>query len=139
MTDSPLAGDLFLSPCYKGLGIEDLDEPLDADFDLLRFLSLDFLDPMEDDEDDDPLPLEDEDPDDDEDERALLFFLSFVDDSFLVFLSCIFLCSLSSFSSSPCRFYSSLSLEPLDELLEFERDFRLRVERLKSPSKAGFY
>ena len=146
LAGDPLAGDLFLSPCCKGLGIDDLDEPLDADLDLLRFLlSLGFLDSMDDDEDDEPLPLEDdEDPDDDDDdERALLFFffsfLSLVDVSFLVFLSCIFLCSLRSFSSSPCRFYSSLSLEPLEELLELERDFRLRVERLKSPSKAGFY
>ncbi len=51
------------------------------------------------------------------------------------FLSCIFLCSPKSFSSSSCKFCSSLSLELL-ELLE-DLDFLGRVDLLKSPSKAG--
>lgn len=112
-------------PC-KGLGIEDCDElPLD-ELDLcLRFFYRAFFE---------LLPDDDEDECDDRlldelDEEALRFLDC-------DFLSCIFLCSPKSFSSSSYKFCSSLSLELL-ELLE-DLDFLGRVDLLKSPSKAGF-
>jgi len=109
------------------LGREDLEEAptLLEDEDLLRLLgfSADFEDWL-------LLPEDEDFLDYYEDEDA---FFSFTADFFV----CNFLCSFKSFSSSPCNFSPSLSLE-LDELDEDDLSLPLRclsrVLLLKSPS-----
>ena len=115
----------------KGFGSDDLEEPPTL-----------LLNTEDDDDDDEDLLLrgagsdwEDEEGEDLRDLLPLLLWLDEEEDDclpFLVFLSCIFLCSFRSFSSSACKFSPSQSLESdeLDEDFPSRFLFSLIVDRL---------